>query len=211
MRAMTQNDDPTAPSLLRELLDQLTHEVDAEAKARREQSEMLEFMHESLLGTEKKGADPIIADAAARIADTKTIVNEVIRDLNALLERIKDTGLRIELLETINYGLLHIYILGNYSTPSEAIWQLHRRQHQAEQIAKAREKLAPEAKERQEKLRAAIISVVKLEELVASSKYAGAIRELVLQRLGVIGDKEWPSERTIERAISAILEDRGKR
>jgi hypothetical protein len=203
---MTQ-DNLAALPLLQGLLD---HVMRA-AELQRTQNEILEFMQGALVSTEGLGSVPLSGDEAARIADSKAIVNEVVHDLHALLERIHDPVLRNDLLETINSGLLHAYILGNYSTPSEAVWQLHVSEHKRKRAAEMRDKRAAKNKERPDKLKAAILSVSKPEELGASSKFAGSIRGSVLRYLGVASANEWPSARTIERAISAILKEREKR
>jgi hypothetical protein len=139
MRAMTQNDDPAASPLRQGALAQMIHDVDRAAKARRAQSEILEFIQEALVTAEEPGSISLSGDVAAHIAESKSIVNEVVLDIDSLLKCIGDLGLRNELVETFNDALLHAYILGNYSTPPEAIWQLFRKQHEVKQAAKARE------------------------------------------------------------------------
>jgi hypothetical protein len=117
--------------------------------------------------------------------------------------------LRNELLLTISDALLFAYILGNCSYPSESIWKLFENQHQRKQGQLASGSNATKARERHKELRDAILAVSKPGELTASYSYAELIRKSVLQHLGITSGS-WPSVRTIERAIGAILKECGE-
>lgn len=103
--------------------------MERETEARRTQSEILKFIQEAVVNVGGPVSGLLSGDEAARVVDAKAILNEVVRDFDSILKRIDDTALFSDILERLNDALLHAYILGNYSTPSEGIWQLHGRQY----------------------------------------------------------------------------------
>jgi hypothetical protein len=184
-------------------------EAVSEAKSRHALNETLEFIQEAVLTAAGPKAAPLSPDEASLVDEAKAKVNEVIRGVDALLEGIHTPMLRNELLLTISDALVFAYILGNYSTPSESIRKLYESQHRREQGQSASRSNATKARERHKELRDAILAVSKPRELIASYSYAELIRKSVLQHLGITSGS-WPSERTIERAISAILKECGE-
>ena len=186
-----------------------SEEAASEAKCRHSLNAVLEFIQEALVKPAGPNSAPLSVDEATFIDDAKAKVNGVIRGVDILLEGIPTPMLRNELLLTISDALLFAYILGNCSYPSESIWKLYENQHQRKQGQLASGGNATKARERHKELRDAILAVSKPGELTASYSYPELIRESVLQHLGITSGS-WPSVRTIERAIGAILKECGE-
>jgi len=100
-----------------------------EDKLRASQAEIVELLLEVVVRTEGPDAAPLSSGEASLVDAAKDSVNNASRNIDLLLEQIPGPALRNALREEFNDALFYAYILGNYSTPSESIWQLYRSQH----------------------------------------------------------------------------------
>jgi hypothetical protein len=174
-------------------------EVAREAAKRREGLQksyeyVVKYVHDALesssLDQEEK---ELLSKGQAKLKD-------VLRLLDSLLEETSSAVRRNDICYVMAGAIWSVFVVTSYWPPARAI----RRREQILRIESGRASKKISDTERAEKLRKAILAVAK--DLKASSKYAGSIRTQVRNHLGITSGT-WPSIRTIERGISAILKE----
>jgi hypothetical protein len=127
----------------------------------------------------------------------------------SLLDNVLDGDLspilKLEFLEVTSALLWTGSMLARYAPPVDAIIREQKRW----QAARGRQSKKNRDAVKDARLRQAIIVVAKGSELVASWSYAESIHDGVRKQLGITSGS-WPSTRTIQRRISAILKERRK-
>lgn len=136
-------------------------------------------------------------------------LGETIRLLDCLLKGISSPVRRNEICYLMTEAIWSANVLGRFSPPINAIRKMEKIKHENWQAMVSREGKRSNDAQKAEKLREAILASGKPEALIASNKYAVSIYDDVRKHMQ-IKDGKWPSTRTIERTISAMLKERSK-
>jgi hypothetical protein len=177
-------------------LDEIAKEAAVRREGLQKRSEYVaKYVHDAL---ESSSLDQ---EEKEFLSKNRARLKDVLRMLDSLLEKTSSPVLRNEICYLMDKAIWSAYVHGLYSPPVRAI----RRREQILRIESGRASKKIRDTEKAEKLRKAILAGDK--DLKASSKYAGSIRTPVRNHLGIKSGR-WPSPRTIERAISAILKER---
>ncbi|MEJ0095190.1 MAG: hypothetical protein WDN46_17840 [Methylocella sp.] len=99
------------------------------------------------------------------------------------------------------FTLVSAFVLGNYTTPSTAIWNLHAAQARRRQSKNGGEAAEAQTSDRQQKLKEALLEIFKSQKFKTGEKFASIIRPKVFAYLGLPPGKDgWPAPGTIKAA-----------